>query len=467
MKKLIGGFGGWPVLPIAAILFAMFSAWTPKMATAHNDPQPDNFAVYTGDSRFGDSSCADCHNLGNSGNVRILFNGNSSTTTYVPGTTIPIQVTVSDTGGGRNTWGFELAARFSTGKQAGTFAVNNASCPASNTTCEGLLTNISSPPAQPGLTLITHKNVVFQQGTSYTFTVNWTAPSGSPGTIYFSAAGNAANGDGQDTGDRIYTTESILTQGQTAPPPSVPSNGVVEGAGFTAKISGGGIASIFGTNLAASTAGASTLPLPTTLNGTTVTMNNIQCALFFVSSGQINFQVPWEVQTLTSATLTVTTAGGTSTPITVPISTGAPGTFTIGGVTGAPNQGAVQLANTSTFAAPAGSIAGVNSQPATANTFVTIYASGLGVVSPQPADGAASGTGNSLATAQGTVSVTIGGKNAPVNFAGLAPGFVGLYQINAQIPQGLGNNPTAAVIVTLFTTTNQTFTANTATIAVQ
>jgi uncharacterized protein (TIGR03437 family) len=451
-------------------VLVLVGAFLPAPAWAHNNPQPDNFAVYTGDSRFSDSTCADCHTAGNSGNVKLSFNGNSSATSYTPGATIPIQITVTDTGGGRNVWGFELATRFANGKQAGTLAVTNVGCPSSNTNCTALLGSIFSPPAQPGLTLITHNNVVAQPGTTFTFSVNWTAPAAStnPGTIYFSAAGNAANGDDTDEGDRIYTTEVVLTQGVAVSPPSVPSNGIVEGAGFTATISAGGIGSIFGTNLASANASVISLPLPTTLGGTSVTMNGINCGLFFVSSGQINFQVPWELQSAATASLIVTTAGGASPAVNVTMSSGAPGIFKISGVTGAPNQGAVQIANSSPpiFVAPVGSITGVTSSPATAGQFITIYASGLGAVTNQPADGTAAGTGTTLATAKGTISVTVGGVTAPFSFAGLSPGFVGLYQVNVQIPSGLGTNSAAPVIVTLLSTTNQTFTSNTATIAV-
>ncbi len=448
------------ILPVVV----MAGAFLPVQAWAHNDPQPDNFAVYTGDSRFGDSVCSVCHGVGNSGNVKLSFNGNGSAKTYVPGATIPIQITVSDTGGGRTTWGFELAARFVTGKQAGTFTATNVGCPASDTRCTNTLT-IPSPPAQPpSLTVITHYNAVFQPGSTFTFTVNWAAPAGAnPGLIYFSAAGNAASGNTSDqSSDHIYTTSVSLSPAASTPPPSVPSNGVVEGAGFTAKISAGGIGSIFGSNLAAAALSATTLPLPTTLGATSVSMNGFKCSLFYVSSPQINFQVPWELQTLPAAQLTVTAEGGTSTAITVPISSAAPGIFSPFGGT----QGAVQIANTSTFVAPVGSIPGVTSRPAMAGEFITIYVSGLGQVNPTPADGVAA-SGSPLSQASGTVSVMIGGATAPFSFAGLSPGFVGLYQVNVQVPSGLGTLTAAPLVVTVLSTTNQSFTSNTTTIAVQ
>jgi uncharacterized protein (TIGR03437 family) len=449
------------VLPVLVLV----GVFLPTPAWAHNNPQPDSDAIYTGYSPLGDSSCTICHGTGKTGSVKLVFNGSSSAATYAPGATIPIQITVTDTGSPtRQVWGFELATRFTNGKQAGTLAATNVGCPASDSNCTHTLTNIFG---QSGITVITHNNAVNQPGTTFTFTVNWTAPAAGSGQVLFTAAGNAGSGNTNDQNtDHIYLTEVALTAGSSTPPPTVPSNGVVDGAGFSAKISAGGIGSIFGSNMAAATLSASFLPLPTTLGATSVTMNGIKCGLFFISSGQINFQVPWELQTAPTASLIVTAEGGPSTAITIPISSASPGIFTIGGVTGAPNQGAVQIANTSTFVAPVGSISGVTSSPGTAGQFITIYVSGLGQVSPTPADGAAAGTGSSLSVVSGPVSVTIGTVNIPSTtpgfFAGLSPGFVGLYQVNVPIPGGLGTNSAVPVVVTA-----ANLPSNTATIAVK
>jgi uncharacterized protein (TIGR03437 family) len=274
-------------------------------------------------------------------------------------------------------------------------------------------------------------------GSTCTVTVTFT-PSG-----YGTRTAQVVIADNAPGSPQLITLTGI---GPAPPPPVVPSNGVVEGAGFTAQISGGGIASIFGVNLASSTLNAAGLPLPTTLGATSVTMNGYNCGLFFVSSGQINFEVPWELQTASSATLTVTTPGGSSSSITIPISTAAPGIFTIAGLAGLPNQAAAQIANTTTFVAPVGSIPGQTSRPAVAGDYITIFASGLGAVSNPPADGAAA-SGINLSQVKGAVSVTIGGVAVTPTFVGLAPGFVGLYQVNLQIPSGLGVNSAVPVIV--------------------
>jgi uncharacterized protein (TIGR03437 family) len=220
-----------------------------------------------------------------------------------------------------------------------------------------------------------------------------------------------------------------------------------------------GITSLFGLNFSNGNNSATTVPLPTTLGGVTVQLNGIAAPLFFVGPGQINFQIPWELLGQASATLTVTNAAGTSAAVTITLSGVAPGIFTLD--SSGKGQGAIQLANTSTFAAGANSVAGASAQPVSRGNYVTIYCSGLGAVSNQPATGAAA-PGNPLASATASVTATIGGQSAPVTFAGLAPAFVGLYQVNAQVPQGVAPGNAVAVVLTV-----NGVASNSVTIAVQ
>jgi uncharacterized protein (TIGR03437 family) len=274
-----------------------------------------------------------------------------------------------------------------------------------------------------------------------------------PGGVAVDASGNLFIAD--TLNNRIRKVLAV------APSPSVPSAGVTDGAGFSARISAGGIGSIFGTNVALATTTASSLPLPTTLSGTTVILDGIPAPLFFVSPRQINFQVPWELLGSTNATLSVATAGGTSSTITVSLSSAAPGIFTIS-TANSVAQGAIQIANTMTFAAPAGAISGATSRPATTGDMLTIYCSGLGAVTNPPASGSAAAGGVGISNVQAQVSVTIGGRPAPVLSASLTPGFVGLYQVNVPFPSGVASGKAVPVIVT---TAN--LNSNTATIAVQ
>jgi uncharacterized protein (TIGR03437 family) len=87
-------------------------------------------------------------------------------------------------------------------------------------------------------------------------------------------------------------------------------------------------------------------------------------------------------------------------------------------------------------------------KPAHANDVVVIYCAGLGLTNPA----IDAGTPSSLTTLSPTVNpvtVTIGGQDATVLFAGLAPGFVGLYQINAFVPAGVTPSDQVPVILSV------------------
>jgi uncharacterized protein (TIGR03437 family) len=217
-------------------------------------------------------------------------------------------------------------------------------------------------------------------------------------------------------------------------------NAVVNGASFAGGgVVPGEIATIFGTNLTSSTGInlTSSLPLPKEFLKVAVMVNGSPAPLFAVDNvngqQQINFQVPWEVAGKGSANIAVTNNGATGASIVVPVLPAQPAVFnySIGAnVFGAILHANFQLADTG--------------HPAKSGEVVLIYCTGLGAVSSTPADGAA-GSGQST-TASATA--TIGGTAAPVSFSGLAPGFVGLYQVNAQVPAGLksGNQP---VVITI------------------
>jgi len=127
-----------------------------------------------------------------------------------------------------------------------------------------------------------------------------------------------------------------------------------------------------------------------------------------------------------------------------------PGIFPIG----APQGGQVAILNL------AGIVVDANS-PAHAGDYLEIYANGLGPVSNTPKTGAVAGA-SPLSRMIVNPSATIGGVPAQVVFAGLAPGFIGLYQVNAQVPQGIAAGD--AVPVTLST---GAIASNTVTISVR
>jgi uncharacterized protein (TIGR03437 family) len=285
-----------------------------------------------------------------------------------------------------------------------------------------------------------------------TFSFTWTAPDASAGPVVFNAAANAANGDGTQFFDHIYSTSAGSQPGGA--PPSVNSNGTVNNASFSAgttPLAPGTIAAIFGTNLNDGSSNAfssfgSDGKLLTTLGGASVTFNGIPAPLFSSFPAQLNVEVPEELAGATSATVQVTVGGQTSAPQSVPLGPGSPGIFTI--PSGGTGQGAIQIANTVIFAAPSGSIQGAQAQPANSGDFLTIYCTGLGAVTNPPATGAPAPS-YPPSTTTATPQVTIGGVQANVTFYGLAPGFVGLYQVNAQVPAGLPAGDAVPLVLTI------------------
>jgi uncharacterized protein (TIGR03437 family) len=225
----------------------------------------------------------------------------------------------------------------------------------------------------------------------------------------------------------------LFAAGATAQVPSVWQGGVVNGASFRpANAPGGGVAagsivSIFGSHLANSTVEGASLPLPTTLGGVSVRIGGLAAPLFFVSAGQINAQVPWGVATGTS-TVTVTNGGASSTPVNVTIQDSSPGLFSQARDGRGPGAVLNYVPERQAYV--------TNTPGATVNPsgIVTIYGTGFGRVTNPPADGTAAGAGTQTTVA--TPVVMIGGRQATIRSSGLAPNYVGLYQINAVIPTG-------------------------------
>src|SRR5262249_48139334 len=116
--------------------------------------------------------------------------------------------------------------------------------------------------------------------------------------------------------------------------PQVTSAGIVNAATFTAspanQVARGQLMSIFGANL---TSGgpfaASSLPLPTALGTTSVQVNGTPIPLIVVSSGQINAQLPFELNDTGTASLTITTGGTSSSQATVNLRATSPGIFSV------------------------------------------------------------------------------------------------------------------------------------------
>jgi uncharacterized protein (TIGR03437 family) len=237
-----------------------------------------------------------------------------------------------------------------------------------------------------------------------------------PHSIAVDGSGNIYIGD---------TFNQVVRELQAAAP-QITSNGVVNAASYVAQISPGALASIFGSDFAGAETVAG-LPLPMSLANVSVTVNGKSAPILAVTSGQINFQVPWEAA-VGDAAVVVTVNGKPSNTASVPIVAAGPGIFSAGA-----GRAVVQNSNGALNA---------SSSPASAGTVITAYLTGSGPLSAPMTDGAPA-PASPLIQSTSHVTATIGSTSAPVQFAGLAPGFVGLVQMNIQVPSGIlgGNYP--------------------------
>ncbi len=237
--------------------------------------------------------------------------------------------------------------------------------------------------------------------------------------------------------------------------PQVVTGGVIDAATFAKgqAVAPGSLVSIFGSGLSSALASGDTLPLSTTLNGTSVLFNGILAGLDFVSAGQINAQLPWNVlPTGTSGTVTVmvNTPDGSSAPIQVQVGQYSPGIYSI-----PPGGGyAIAINADGSIAAPAGAIPGYPTHPAKVGDALVVYANGLGAVNIAAANGAASL--DATRTTVTTPVVLIGGQSAQVLFSGLTPQFPGVNQLNVVVPQvSIGNSVSIQVQEGGITSSNQ------------
>jgi uncharacterized protein (TIGR03437 family) len=174
---------------------------------------------------------------------------------------------------------------------------------------------------------------------------------------------------------------------------------------------------------------------PTSLDGVSVTIGGKSAYVDYVSPGQVNVQVPDGIPIGAGVPLVLTSAQGQTDAYSVQTADVAPAllappTFMVGSkqmvVATYPSNDA-----TATFVGDTGSIAGLNLQPAKPGDVITLYGIGFGPVSPATAAGTIAMQATSV---NNPVTIMFGQTQANVLYQGLAPNYVGLYQLNVQVP---------------------------------
>lgn len=231
-----------------------------------------------------------------------------------------------------------------------------------------------------------------------------------------------------------------------APLPAIAPNGIVDSASYSNRpLVPGSIATITGTNLALLATASNKYPLPRVLGGTSVHVAFLDAPLTYVSPTSISFQVPWELTGQTAATVQVRVGEVSGTAQSMALTEFNPGIFSLD-QTGK-GQGYITIANQDkTPAQPVGSSAGA--RPAKRGEVVAIFCSGLGAVGNPPPSGVPA-SNNPFAPILATPSVTIGGQPAQITFDALAPGLVGVYVVNARVPDGVADSDAVPVVVSI------------------
>jgi uncharacterized protein (TIGR03437 family) len=216
------------------------------------------------------------------------------------------------------------------------------------------------------------------------------------------------------------------TYAASVAPPQI--SAVVSAADGVSPAAPGGLITLYGSQLSPTNLATSQIPVPTALANSCVTVNGQPIPLIFVSPTQVNAQMPF--QAVGDETVVVHTPGGISNNFNIVVQPNAPAVF-LSGVAG-------PQTNLPTVIRLSNGLLATDSNPVHPGDTLVIYVTGLGQTNPTGVTGYPA-PGSPLASALILPSVTLGGMNLSVGYAGLAPGEVGVYQINVTVP---GNTPT-------------------------
>jgi uncharacterized protein (TIGR03437 family) len=242
-------------------------------------------------------------------------------------------------------------------------------------------------------------------------------------------------------------TYTITQQAPVAPPVVLSSVG--NAADYsTDAVSPGEIVALFGSNMGPGkivTLQVNSGTVTNSLAGTQVLFDGVLAPMIYTLQGQVSAVVPYAVAGKSSTQVQLKYQDGVSNTLTMPVHAATPAIFSLDATGIGP--GAILNQDTSV---------NTSGNPAARLSVIAIYCTGGGVTTPASADGEVIGGDLRHLTQTPVVTVTIGGMNAAVQYAGAVPGAVaGLTQINAEVPAGLTPALALPVIVKIgdFTST--------------
>jgi uncharacterized protein (TIGR03437 family) len=433
---------------IMRVVYAVTAALVPlSLFAVSAGPEPRHTAA-PGDQPLACAS-AGCHTT-DKGQGPINFHGGgvsatfSQGSTYTPGTPITITVQVSDPV--NRLYGFQMTARLESDlaqAQAGRFRAATGI----GIICDGIGTPRApngNCPADSAVEFIEHA-----EPATAPWTFTWTPPATASGPVHFYVAGNAVNGNGSsDQGDHVYTASYVLTPSMECATGAPVVTGVISAGAFGARsdFAPGSWLEVYGSNFASGLKlwggpDFNGLSAPTVLDRVGAKVNGKDAFTWVVSPGQLNVQAPDNDGT-GPMSVTVTNCDQTSAPFNLTQQRLAPGMWAPSTFTSSGKQ--LLGATTSDGATFIGNIAGLPSRPAKPGEMVIAYGVGFGATNPAVASGQITPGLASLPD----IAITIGGvpiAGPALVYAGLAPGYVGLYQFNLIVP----NIPDGDVPVTI------------------
>jgi uncharacterized protein (TIGR03437 family) len=206
-----------------------------------------------------------------------------------------------------------------------------------------------------------------------------------------------------------------------------PGLAVANAAGISGGTPAGSLFSIYGSGLSTTIGQEVTTIWPTTLANASVTVNGESAPLYYVSPTQINAQMPLDIAPGYATVIVKTGSTASNTVVSNSVAAIVPATANPGVLIYGSNRAVAQNLPSYTLNS--------TSAPAPSGSYIVVYFTGGGPVQ----GGSALVTGHAAPSnvtypLTETYSATIGGINAPIVFIGLAPGFVGLYQADIQVP---------------------------------
>lgn len=371
----------------------------------------------------------------------------SSGANYFPGTPVIITVAVSDPS--NTSYGFQLSARLEKNKVsgqagsfiegAGTFVMCDNRAPRGPLGC----------PASAPVEFIEHNAP--RKGV---WSFQWTPPAAGAGTVWFYVAGIAVNNNGRaDGGDHVYTNQYFLTEGSPCGRPVITSVNSASDFGSGSNFASGSWLEIRGSGfIVDSTKTRVWAPkdfsgdnAPTSMDTVSVYINGALGYMYYLSPTQINVQAPKD-SSVGPTVIAVSTCAATSAPYRMEKAFVAPGllappAFFVDG-----RQYLVAQFADGTYVGNPDMIPGLKFRQARPGDKIVVYGVGFGEVTTIPT-GAAPG----VAIPPGVVVRDANSINAPIDFRisttpvatfdykGLAPGYIGLYQLNIVVPNVLNS----------------------------